>query len=85
MEIEKLLDEREKIHGDYLNHAINSQSLKDALRSCKGWSNLDLDAKESLEMIMHKAARILNSRGQNKDDWVDIAGYSTLISRQFNE
>lgn len=85
MNIEKMLEERDKLHGDYLSHSINSQCLKESLRSCKGWSRLDLDVKESLEMIMHKIARILNSRGQHKDDWVDIAGYATLITRHFDE
>jgi hypothetical protein len=35
--------------------------------------------KESLEMIMHKVARILNGDPNYSDSWHDIAGYAKLI------
>ena len=44
------------------------------------WDNLDFDQKESLEMIVHKIARILNGDPNYDDSWIDIGGYSKLVA-----
>jgi hypothetical protein len=31
-------------------------------------------------MIMHKVARILNGDPNYADNWIDIAGYATLVA-----
>jgi len=45
-----------------------------------GWKNLTPAQKESLEMTVHKIARILNGDPKYKDNWVDIEGYVHLVS-----
>ena len=37
--------------------------------------------KESLEMVQHKIARILNGDPAYVDNWVDIIGYVKLVLR----
>lgn len=80
MEIKELLKEREKTHGDFIHHSIASQFLKSTMYDSKNWGSLGFSQKESLEMIAHKIARILNGDPNTKDHWDDIAGYATLVS-----
>lgn len=80
MSIEQTLEERRKTHGEFETHARISQSLKDIMRMQDGWSELKSDQCESLEMIVHKIARILNGNPDTHDHWHDIAGYATLVA-----
>ena len=68
-------------HGDYSLRAELAQRLKEQLRSSTNWSVDALSApqRESLEMICHKMARILEGDPNHLDHWADIAGYATLI------
>ena len=40
---------------------------------------------ESLEMILHKIARILNGNPNYSDSWFDIAGYSMLVYNELEK
>ena len=42
-------------------------------------ANLKSYQRESLDMIVHKIARILNGDPNHVDSWHDIAGYATLV------
>jgi hypothetical protein len=42
------------------------------------WNRLTSVQRESLEMIQHKIARMLNGDPDYIDNWVDIVGYATL-------
>lgn len=77
--IQKTLKERGKRYGDFLGHATIAQALKDIIRATPGWKRLAPDQKESLEMNMHKTARILNGDPDYWDSWHDIGGYSELV------
>ncbi len=77
-EIDALLAEREKTHGNYLSHAIIVQGLKKKMRDTAYWYRISPQHKESLEMIAHKIARILAGDPNHKDHWDDIAGYARL-------
>lgn len=80
---EDILNEREKTHGDYSDHARITQGIKTALfvDECDGHERLNDMQREALEMIAHKMGRIIAGDPNHKDHWVDIAGYATLISR----
>jgi len=82
MDIDKILAEREKAHGAYKTHAEISQWLKNVLRYGENWDRMPAPYRESLEMIMHKVARILNGNIHHEDSWMDIAGYAMLIVRE---
>lgn len=79
-EIDKILEERGERYGEFDQLANLSQNLKRTMRDHPGWLNLDDDMRESLEMIQHKMARILNGDPHYIDSWVDIAGYAQLIA-----
>jgi hypothetical protein len=80
-DIEKLLSEREKQHGDYKDVSRISQSLKEVFRSGPNWEKLPDMQKESLELIASKIARILSGDSGVRDHWDDIGGYAGLGSR----
>lgn len=81
MQIHKILEERGKNYGDFKQQAVISQALKSTMfmSSC-GRVNLNPSQIEALEMIFVKIARILNGNPNYKDNWVDIAGYATLVA-----
>jgi len=80
-EIETTLKERGENYGEFRDHAILSQGIKNAMRQGLGWPFIDLDKKECLEMVAHKIARILNGDPNYHDSWHDIIGYVTLIEK----
>ena len=40
----------------------------------------DMDQAEAIDMIFSKLARILNGDPNYADNWIDIAGYATLVA-----
>ena len=80
--IDALLDEREKTHGDYAEHADVTQRLKIIMHNHDGISQLSFMQLEALDMIAHKIGRILAGNPNFKDHWDDIAGYARLVSQR---
>lgn len=80
METRELLNERQKTHGDYGDHARLTQALKDKMFDEEGWVRLNDCQKEALHMIAHKIGRILAGNPSFKDHWDDIAGYAKLVA-----
>ena len=78
-DIQSILAERGSRYGRFDAHALVTQRLKQALTSGTNWDFLEPDAKEALEMIVHKMGRILSGDPDYDDSWVDICGYSRLI------
>lgn len=77
--IEEVLKQRKETYGSFKGHAEISQSLKSAMKSSPNWGSMKSDQRESLEMIQHKIARILNGDPDYSDSYLDIAGYAMLI------
>lgn len=87
--INETLKERGDRYGDFTEHALLAQYLKEMLRAFRvppdghrPWSKLSPDKKQALEVIMDKIARILNGDPEYKDNWHDIAGYATLAEQR---
>lgn len=80
-DIEKLLNEKEKQHGDYKEVSRISQSLKEVLRSGSNWAKLSDAHKDALEMISVKLARVMTGDSGLRDHWDDIGGYAGLGAR----
>ena len=78
MNIDEILAERGKTHGDFKDHAKLSQDLKEVARSSKNWANLQAFQKEAIEMSLHKLARILSGNANYIDSWRDMAAYIEL-------
>jgi hypothetical protein len=86
-DIEEILKERQSIYGSFGTHSVLSQGMKDVARTSEGWHNLPPYQKEALELIFHKIARICNGvdAGYYLDNFVDIAGYATLVVDHLKE
>lgn len=82
-DINKVLAERQKTHGDYSDHARITQTLKRTVRGESG--KCDDSMLEALDMILHKIGRICAGNPKTKDHWVDIAGYAQLVANQLDE
>lgn len=84
----EVLNEREKTHGKFKNHAIVTQAMKAILHHpyvVNKPNSLCSEHREALEMIVHKIGRILAGNPLEKDHWVDIAGYAHLGAEACDE
>lgn len=83
MDVNQMLEEREKTHGCFRDQSRISQGLKQIVVNSA--NDLDADMLEALEMICHKMARILNGNPMAHDHWIDIAGYATLVANRLEK
>jgi hypothetical protein len=83
--INEMLAGRQARYGSFQGHAEISQHLKDAIRRLEKWDSLADDQRESLDMISHKIARIMNGDPNYADNWIDIAGYATLVANRLEK
>lgn len=81
----ELLEQRGQNYGDFSGTANISQSLKNAVKNSVQYDSLKPFQKESIEMILHKIARILNGNPNYIDSWKDIIGYSQLVVDRLNK
>jgi Domain of unknown function (DUF6378) len=81
-DIAAVLGERGKRYGKFTGHAAVAQELKAVIRRHLFMHEKKLhdDQQESLDMICHKIARIVNGDPDYGDSWVDIAGYAKLVA-----
>lgn len=79
-DINETLAERGDRYGDFTEHARITQAIKAAMADSPNWNSLAPDQREALEMIAHKAGRILNGDPDYHDSWHDIVGYTKLVA-----
>ena len=79
-DIDVTLAQRGSRYGSFDEHARITQNIKDAMKDSPNWEKLSPSMKECLEMIAHKAGRILNGDPLYHDSWYDIVGYAKLVS-----
>lgn len=86
MSVSDTLAERGARYGDFAKHAVIAQSLQTVMRGTDdietGWNYLAPDMQQALTTIADKIARILNGDPDYADNWVDIAGYATLVANR---
>lgn len=75
---DKILNERQKTHGDYNEVAHVSQSLRRVMKESQNWDKLNDSQREALEMMCSKFGRLLSGDMNFKDHWDDLAGYAKL-------
>ena len=80
----EVLQERGKTHGTFKSHAESSEAFKTTMRGAPGWEKAPPQVRESLDMIQHKIARVLNGDCMYDDHWTDIAGYALLVIERKN-
>ena len=83
--VHEMLEGRATRYGTFEGHARISQDLKAVMHERSGWDRLKPDQREALEMIQHKIARILNGDPTYADNWIDIAGYATLVANRLEK
>ena len=84
-DIDVVLKERGERYGKFVDHAAISQGLKAVMRNTPKWRDLSPDKKESLEMVAHKIARILNGDAEYVDSWRDAEGYLKLVADKLEQ
>lgn len=83
MDINNTLAERQSTHGNFRDHAIFAQALKEHFRDAC-WDKLAPQQREAIDMICHKLARIAVGDPSHTDHWHDIAGYATLVEQELS-
>lgn len=78
--VAETLDQRGEKYGDYTEMARQAQRLKRVFQDSNNWEQLPDYARESLDMITTKLARIFTGRWEEFDSWHDIEGYAKLVS-----
>lgn len=84
-EINNLLSEREKTHGNFIDVSCVSQALKYVLRDSPNWKMLRANQKEALDMICNKMGRLLSGDSEFEDHSDDIVGYAVLLRRALDD
>jgi hypothetical protein len=79
---EAILQERQKIHGDFTADARTSQELKAIFHNSTNWQFMAPYQREAIELICTKLGRIAVGSHKHQDHWDDIAGYATLVSKR---
>ena len=80
----KILEDRKKDYGSFVEQAKLTQELKKVI--APKVSSIDEDfKKEALAMILHKIARIVNGNSSKIDTWQDIAGYAELVVNELKK
>lgn len=82
MDIENTLAERGARYGEFMDHAVIAQGIKEPMWSAPGWQRLAPDQKQALEVVADKIARILNGDPNYLDNWHDIIGYTRLVEKR---
>jgi hypothetical protein len=81
-DVNDILARHEATHGYFLTQGGFAQQLKEKCRSTPNWEKMPYYQREALEMVLHKASRILFGDFNEIDHWDDIAGYSKLVSKE---
>ena len=89
--IEKILQSRRSTYGSFTDICSTSQQFKTLVRNTIH-DRRSVDASlftpymlESLDMILHKIARIIHGNPRYADNWVDIIGYAKLVAERLEE
>jgi len=79
MDVNDTLSTREGQYGQYKVVSQISQDIKKVMRQSPNYYVMPDYARESLDMIANKMARILNGNYYLNDSWHDIGGYAALV------
>lgn len=82
--VNDVLQERGSRYGSFENHSLICQTLKAVINTnlIKLDKHLACDQQQALDVICDKIARMINGDADYLDNWVDIAGYATLVANR---
>ena len=80
--VDDVLNARAQNYGKFIEGAEIMQMTKRLVHNYieQRGTSLAFDQLEAIDMIIHKLGRIINGNPDHLDNWVDIAGYSTLVA-----
>jgi len=80
--VDDVLNARAKNYGKFIEGAEIMQMVKRLVHNYveQRGTSLAFDQLEAIDMIVHKLGRIVNGNPDHIDNWVDIAGYATLVA-----
>jgi len=80
--VDDVLNARAKNYGKFIEGAEIMQMVKRLVHNYveQRGTSLAFDQLEAIDMIIHKLGRIVNGNPDHLDNWVDIAGYATLVA-----
>lgn len=84
-DIAATIAERGSRYGSFDEQARIAQAIKSAMADSPNWHRLAPDQREALEMVAHKAGRILNGDPNYHDNWHDIIGYVKLVADRLEQ
>ncbi|CUU91904.1 hypothetical protein [Campylobacter hyointestinalis] len=79
MNIDEVLKDRSKTHGDYKQVSKLTIEFLSILISSPNWEFLSDTQKTGLIMVLHKITRILCGNKNEIDHYKDILGYTKLM------
>ncbi len=80
--IDDTLAQRGSQYGKFIDQSKISEAIKAVMHAGPSWGDMASDQREAMDMIAVKIARLLNGNPNHIDSWVDISGYSMLISKR---
>lgn len=83
--VKEVLAQRGPKYGPFIDQASVSQSLKHVMFATPNWRNLAADQREALEMVAMKISRVLVGDHEHIDNFVDVAGYATLVANRLQK
>lgn len=81
LEINEILEQRAKTHGDFTKNSELSQMFKKFVKEFSKGKDMPYPIREGLDMILHKISRVICGNHLEPDHFRDIAGYATLITK----
>jgi len=80
--VDDVLNTRGETYGKFIEGAEIMQMTKRLVYNYieQRGTTLAFDQLEAIDMIIHKLGRIINGNPDHIDNWVDIAGYATLVA-----
>ena len=80
--VDDVLNARAQNYGKFIEGAEIMQMVKRLVHNYveQRGTSLAFDQLEAIDMIIHKLGRIVNGNPDHTDNWVDIAGYATLVA-----
>ena|SRR5712691_5369584 len=83
--INEIIAHRQGTHGVFTENSATIQATKDLWRSTPNWSRLRPFQREALDMVAHKAGRILHGDPDFLDHWEDPIGYLLRVVEQLRK
>lgn len=81
-DINTLLQDRKKTHGEYRDQAPIVECIIESLRSSPNWVTLPDTHRVAIYLIALKLGRIGTGNFNEPDHWADIAGYAKLVENE---